>query len=358
MHLIVPMAGRSSRFPNLKPKWMLTHPSGRFMALQAISGLNLKDFSKVIFVCLQEHEEQHGFTKGFTEELEGLGIAGKTEILYLEQTTRHQSETVAKAISHYNITGPVFVKDSDNYFEVNYTGNNCICFDDLNSSGLIKPKNKSYIEIDEFGFITNIIEKKVMSPFFCVGGYGFAQAQEFITHLNNIESEGEIYLSNVIYQMLLNNQKFQAAGVSQYKDWGTLEDWDRYKRSYATLFVDIDGTLVKNSSSHFPPYIGNTPPLEENVSILRKLYESGKFQIILTTSRPEAYRQQTIKQLGEINLPFDHLIMGLLHAKRIIINDYSKSNPFKSCDSINLKRDTQDLKEILKEALGVEYEEI
>jgi hypothetical protein len=50
--------------------------------------------------------------------------------------------------------------------------------------------------------------------------------------------------------------------------------------------------------------------------------------------------------------------MGLFHSKRIIINDYSKSNPFKSCDSINLKRDSSELKDILRESLGVDFGEI
>jgi hypothetical protein len=45
--------------------------------------------------------------------------------------------------------------------------------------------------------------------------------------------------------------------------------------------------------------------------------------------------------------------MNLLHSKRIIINDYAVSNPFKSCDSINLKRDSKDLHEILKDTLGI-----
>lgn len=360
MILIIPMAGNSSRFPNLKPKWMLTHPSGKFMVLEAISGLNLNNFEKIIFVCLKEHEEKHQFTKGLKDEMKQMKILDKSEILYLEHTTKHQSETVAKAISHFNLTGPIFVKDSDNFFKTEYSGENSICYYDLNLSGLIKPKNKSYIEIDEFGFISNIIEKQVLSPFFCVGGYGFKSAVEFNETLTEIEktASGEIYLSNVIFEMILKEQKFVAQPVSHYKDWGTLEDWDRYKRTYATLFVDIDGTLVKNSSAHFPPYIGNTPALEENVSILRKLFNTGKFQIILTTSRPEEYREATIKQMKELDLPFNLLIMGLLHAKRIVINDYSKSNPFKSCDSINLKRDSEDLKEILKEALGTDYEEI
>lgn len=358
MILIVPMAGRSSRFPNMKPKWMLTHPSGRFMVIEAIRGLNLADFSKIVFVCLKEHETLHGFTRGFNEELEALGILGKCELLYLDETTKHQSETVAKAIEAFNITGPVFVKDSDNYFATTWKGDNTVCYSDLNSSGLIKPKNKSYISADEHGLINNIVEKQVISSNFCVGGYGFSSAAEFVQHMNKIESENEVYLSNVIFEMILSDKKFTSTLVDQYKDWGTLEDWDRFKRSYATLFLDIDGTLVKNSSAHFPPYIGNTPVLEENTDIIRKLYVSGKFQVILTTSRPEKYRQDTIEQLKREQIPFDHLIMGLYHAKRIIINDYSKSNPYKSCDAINLKRDSNDLKEILRESLGIDYEEI
>ena len=360
MILIIPMAGSSSRFPNLKPKWMLTHPNGNFMVLKAISGLNLADFKKIIFVCLQEHEEKHHFTQGFNEELEKMGILKKSEVFLLDKQTQHQSETIAKAIIHFKITGPIFIKDSDNYFEVNYLGGNCICYFDLNKSGLIKPKNKSYIEFDEFGIISNIIEKQVLSPFFSVGGYGFSEAENFIEYLSKIEAtaSGEVYISNVIYEMILANQKFSSSLVEVYKDWGTLEDWDRYKRTYATLFLDIDGTLVKNSSAHFPPYIGNTDPLEENISILRSIYKTKKFQIILTTSRPESYRNDTITQMKLIDLPYDYLIMGLLHAKRIIINDYSKSNPYKSCDSINLKRDSEDLKEILKEALGTDYEDL
>ena len=38
-NLIVTAAGLSSRFEGLKPKWMLTHPKGNWMIVEA-----LKDF--------------------------------------------------------------------------------------------------------------------------------------------------------------------------------------------------------------------------------------------------------------------------------------------------------------------------
>lgn len=358
MNLIVPMAGMSSRFPDLRPKWMLTHPSGKFMAIEAITRLNLEDFDKIYFVCQQDHQDRYQFLQGFKEELADLDLDSKTEFIFLDGPTRDQPETVKLAIERGGITGPIVIKDSDNQFAVTHKPGNYVCYADLNKSGLIKPSNKSYLTSDKSGYIANIVEKSVISPYFCVGGYSFASAEEFVSTLDSLSTDSDRYISHIIFQLILDGSKFQGIEVEGYHDWGTVEDWDRFKRSYATLFVDIDGTLVKNSSAHFPPYIGNTEPLGANIGILQRLHKSGKFQIILTTSRPEKYREVTEEQMEREGIPYDRLIMGLFHSKRIIINDYSKSNPFKSCDSINLRRDSSELEEILKEALGVDYEEI
>jgi len=73
--LIIPMAGKSSRFPNMRPKWMLTHPKqNRFMVIESISGLNLEFFDKVYFVVLREHEDTYQFSNGLFVEIAQLGI--------------------------------------------------------------------------------------------------------------------------------------------------------------------------------------------------------------------------------------------------------------------------------------------
>lgn len=354
MNLIVPMAGKSSRFPNLRPKWMLTHPSGKFMAVEAISSLNLARFDNIYFVCLKSHEEEFRFLKGFTDEIDELGIGKKTQIILLDAPTRDQPETVKEAIQKAGIKGPIFIKDSDNHFSVDVDGTNLVCYHDLNKSGLIKPSNKSYLTLDKSGFLSNIVEKNVISPFYCVGGYGFRDADLFVRALDELKQDSDRYISDIIFKLILDGEMFKATIVGEYQDWGTVEDWDRFKSTYATLFVDIDGTLVKNSSAHFPPYIGNTEPLLENIEVLRKLHSSGKFQIVLTTARPEKYREVTVMQMKSNSIPYEKLIMGLNHSKRIIINDYSKSNPFKSCDSINVRRDSADLSDMLKDSLGLD----
>ena len=87
--------------------------------------------------------------------------------------------------------------------------------------------------------------------------------------------------------MMRDGSKLNGLRTSNFKDWGTLEAWNKYKSQYKCLFVDIDGTLVKNSSHHFQPDIGSGEPLKDNITALNELYENGKSRVIRKTSRPE-----------------------------------------------------------------------
>ena len=111
--------------------------------------------------------------------------------------------------------------------------------------------------------------------------------------------------------------------------------------------VDIDGTLVTNSSIQFPPYVGSGEPLTLNIQYLREQYEEGKLYIILTTSRPEFLREVTVDEMKRHNMPYDQLVMGLPHCKRIVVNDFAKSNTYPSCDAINIPRNHDNLSEYL-----------
>ena len=80
---------------------------------------------------------------------------------------------------------------------------------------------------------------------------------------------------------------------------------------------------------------------------LQDIFETGKSYILLTTSRTEEYREKTKAQLNDLNIPYNQLIMGLPHSKRVLINDYSNTNGYPSALSINLSRDKENLKEKL-----------
>nr|MBP8939592.1 hypothetical protein [Agrobacterium sp.] len=90
MHIIVPCAGRSSRFPDMPPKWMLPDHEGLPMVRRAVAGLGANP-DQFIFTILREHDERF-------KAREGLCAAFGQDVrcVILDQPTRSQSETVAE----------------------------------------------------------------------------------------------------------------------------------------------------------------------------------------------------------------------------------------------------------------------
>ena len=326
---------------------MLSHPmSHRMMVTEAISGLNLDFFDNIYFICLQQHEDKYSFMKGFVAELDDAGLRAKSNIVLLPEQTDSQSETVYTFLSGYDLDGFVFIKDSDGFYRCDVEERNQVAYFDLNDMDDINARTKSYVDLDVNDVVTNIVEKKVISSTFSSGGYGFADAKEFCETFEKLQDmDGECYISHIIFEMMLSGSTFYGTKTTDFKDWGTLDAWNKYKSQYKCLFVDIDGTLITNSSHHFPPYTGSGEPIEDNIDLLAELHEQGKAKIILTTSRPERLRQLTIQELQTKGIPFDDLVMGLPHCQRIVINDFARSNPYPSCKAINIPRNTDDLKE-------------
>ena len=320
--------------------------TNRMMVTEAISGLNLDFFDHIYFICLQQHEDKYQFMKGFVSELDDAGLREKSNIVLLPEQTDSQSETVYTFLSGYDLDGFVFIKDSDGFYRCDVEEKNQVAYFDLNDMDDINARTKSYVDLDVNDVVTNIVEKKVISSTFSSGGYGFADAKEFCKTFEKLQDmDGECYISHIIFEMMLSGSTFYGTKTTDFKDWGTLDAWNKYKSQYKCLFVDIDGTLITNSSHHFPPYVGSGEPIENNIDFLAELHEQGKTKIVLTTSRPEKFRQLTIMELQTKGIPFDELVMGLPHCQRVIINDFARSNPYPSCKAINIPRNTDDLME-------------
>ena len=320
--------------------------TNRLMVTEAISGLNLDFFDHIYFICLQQHEDKYQFMKGFVSELDDAGLREKSNIVLLPEQTDSQSETVYTFLSGYDLDGFIFIKDSDGFYRCDVEERNQVAYFDLNDMDDINARTKSYVDLDVNDVVTNIVEKKVISSTFSSGGYGFADAKEFCKTFEKLQDmDGECYISHIIFEMMLSGSTFYGTKTTDFKDWGTLDAWNKYKSQYKCLFVDIDGTLITNSSHHFPPYVGSGEPIENNIDFIAELHEQGKTKIVLTTSRPEKYRQLTIMELQTKGVPFDELVMGLPHCQRVIINDFARSNQYPSCKAINIPRNTDDLKE-------------
>tara|TARA_A100001201_G_scaffold25191_1_gene28382 strand:- start:1950 stop:2855 length:906 start_codon:yes stop_codon:yes gene_type:complete len=298
---------------------------------------------------LKKDVEKYNLKDAILKAFEQFDI--KFNLLELDEPTSSQSETVSIMIDKLNINGNIFINDSDGYFYMSDIQPDAVCVYSLQDMEDVIAKNKSYVDIDNNGYIKTIVEKTVISELFCCGGYSFSDAQLFSAtykKLKDIVSESEIYVSHVIQQQLLDGNNFKIIKVNDFIDWGTLSDWNRYKDQYKTIFTDLDGVLVESSAELFPPYWGTTEAIQENVNLINKLYDTGKVRIIITTSRKSAYKEKTLNQLDRLNIKYHEIIFDLLHCQRILINDYSKTNPYPTAKSCNLIRNSESLEDLLK----------
>ena len=113
--LIIPCAGKSSRYPNIKPKWLFTHPDGKLMLEKSITPfLNNKKIKNKIITITKKIEKEFK-VKFLIKQIFG----NKFKVLVLNSQTKSASETVMKTISHFKLRGQILIKDSDSFFMIN-----------------------------------------------------------------------------------------------------------------------------------------------------------------------------------------------------------------------------------------------
>ena len=130
--LLLPVAGASSRFPGMRPKWLLTMPNGNLMYEESIKGINLKHFSRVIVTCLQEHLDKYADYDLVLKSAK-KNIHKDVEILVLKNQTSSHAETIYETLIKKKVSGKFFIKDCDNFFNLEYVSGNNISVLSLNN---------------------------------------------------------------------------------------------------------------------------------------------------------------------------------------------------------------------------------
>ena len=151
--------------------------------------------------------------------------------------------------------------------------------------------------------------------------------------------------------MLLGGSQFKYKKATNYISWGTLREFRNWQRKSVTLFCDFDGCLVVNGSK-FGKKGWKTLPIKENLNSLYKLYTSNNLKLIIVTSRPHSELEFIRGILEKFNLKNVDVITDLPHGRRILINDFSNSNPYPTASSINVIRNSKELSEILKNLIN------
>ena len=342
MQVIIPCAGRSSRYPWTRPKFLLTMPDGKLM-FEWAADKYVKDYS-VNFVITEQH------AKEFDAEYAIKHVYGNNPnviITVLKDFTSGPAETVYMALKDFK-DDSLIIQDCDSFFDFNIGyGDNFVCYIRLQDYPTIDYiASKSFVVInEEEDSLKNIVEKQVISENICVGAYGFRSSVEFcraFENLKQLKTQGEIFVSHIIKQLLLEEQIFVTKHATNYLDLGTYESYIKVKNDQSTYFVDLDGVIFKNQSEHFNNNYSIRPaPIDAAVSYFLKLQRNGA-TLIFTTSRPNKYSGITENALRQCGFKNFKVIYDLPHSPRVLVNDVSKTNPFPSATAINSPRDSDE----------------
>lgn len=216
--LIVPIAADKSAYDTEMPFVFGLSKDGIMFCIKAILGFQLSKFNEIYFTILKKHDELYSLADLFKLQFKRLHL-NNAKVVLLEEPTSSQPETIYRTIEKEHIEGGIFIKDADCSFSCDIEPSNGIAIYPLENLEWVNPQHKSYVSVDDMYYITNIIEKRIIDHYFCAGGYSFDDTKEYCKYFEELKMNHGLYLSHIVYAMLLNKKVFRPIIVKNYVDF-------------------------------------------------------------------------------------------------------------------------------------------
>lgn len=212
LNIVVPMAGRGSRFADAgykEPK-PLIDVGGKRMIEVVINNLKPTCEHRFIFVCQEEHVKEYGLEVIFNN------VCDNFKIVSINGITEGAAITVLKAREYFDNDEPLMIANSDQWVDVDI--NDYLSdMEERNLSGSMLTMKAddpkwSYAKVDTIGMVSEVVEKVVISDEATVGIYNFNKGSDFCHFAdymveNDIRSNGEFYVAPVYSFMAQKNHK-------------------------------------------------------------------------------------------------------------------------------------------------------
>jgi len=105
-----------------------------------------------------------------------------------------------------------------------------------------------------------------------------------------------------------------------------------------TIFCDIDGTLIEHGAATETTKPDFNPKLLSGTVETLLEWDKKGYNIILVSGRREGSRSQTERQLSQLGIIYDQLILGVGGGKRYLVNDRKPDGNEDYAVAINLDR--------------------
>jgi HAD superfamily hydrolase (TIGR01509 family) len=231
MNVLIPMAGAGSRFSNVgytfpKP---LIQVGDKPMIQVVIENLNID--ANFIFLVRTEHYNKYNL-KSFLNV-----IAPNCKIILVDELTEGACCTTLLAKDLINNDNPLLIANSDQFMEWS-SGE---FYHSVNSPGIdgsiITFHNNhpkwSYVKCDDYGNVSELREKEVISNEATVGIYYWSKGSDYVKYSQqmiekNSRVNGEFYVAPVYNEAILDGKVIKTYKIDKMWGLGTPEDLNYY----------------------------------------------------------------------------------------------------------------------------------
>ena len=233
MKIVIPMAGRGSRFVGVKEPKPLIEILGKPMLQWSIESVqysfpDLKP-QDYIFISLEEHERQYQISKR-VENIIGPGF----QIHFLTDVTDGPVCTVMTVEHLLHTEEDFFTIDCDQYIRCSQLAKQITNAKKQGWAGLIptfeaESDAYSYIRLDKQGNAIETAEKQVISSHAAAGIYYFSSTNIFMNAAremvrNNLRTKNEFYMSPLYNIVIKQGGIVRIVSVEEWLTLGTPED--------------------------------------------------------------------------------------------------------------------------------------
>jgi len=228
LNIVIPMAGRGSRFADagyVNPK-PLIDVNGRAMIELVTDNIRPSEDHRFIFICQREHMERFPLEDMLKRVAPGCGI------IPIDYVTEGAACTVLLAEKFIDNDDALMIANSDQYVDIDINDYLAVIkgYDGLIMTMPANHPKWSYIRYTDEGLVTEVREKEVISDQATVGIYNYSHGKDFVKYAHqmidkNIRVNNEFYVAPVYNEMIADGGRITYFDIGEkMHGLGTPED--------------------------------------------------------------------------------------------------------------------------------------
>jgi NDP-sugar pyrophosphorylase family protein len=288
MNIVIPMAGRGSRFLDEKDKnpeygkpKPLINIAGKTMIEWALASYPLTNEDQLIFLVLKEHIDEHRIDENL------MKIFGQSiKIIVVDKVTEGAACTALLAKAHINNDTPLLITDSDHYIDGRIHFKEIVKHKEIDGMIPVFYANNSkwsYAAVDEDNYVQEVAEKVQISRTANIGAYYFSKGRDFVWAAEEMIEEddrtnGEFYLAPTYNYLIRRGKKIRLSRPRFVHGLGTPKDVEKFLEflNLDEIEHNFEDLELREALNKLGPYGEVFPESAEQVTeVLSEDFENG-----------------------------------------------------------------------------------